>query len=275
MTDFDVAGIHCYETAAGYACVPAAPRPELAPNGRPTLALWVIPPRPRLQLGTRWELTPEDLDSVRAAVVARHPATDPNISSAPVEVDEVALLIGDGAHAPAQLATSSSSGFPPFAAVFSIELDDAQAALVTSALNGARGRLTVEYRARFTRSTPIRVAIDGDVSDDLSANAESAPAQIDRAVQAGHLTVTRTPANGLPEDVFQPLEQQARALAAEDLARLAAGAGGSPQAAIHEQVSGTHDETTAVVRDADVADWFAGTSGADSVHVLPITQPTK
>lgn len=152
--EIDVGDVHCVKGAGDdptYYCIPGAPKPELAPNGRPTLGLWMIPPQPMLQLGARWTLEPADIAAVRAAIAARDPKRDQEsvqVVPAPITVDEAVVLIdsGDGLD---ELANSSTSGYPPYSAIFSQRLEDAQAALVASALNGARDRLFVEYRGRL------------------------------------------------------------------------------------------------------------------------------
>jgi hypothetical protein len=139
-----------------YLCIPGAPKPEQAPDGRPTLGLWMIPPQPRLQLGARWWLDSDDIAAVQGELGARHPGLDvrsTQVLSAPVTVDEAVVLIDDGHGGLTELATSTTSGYPPYAAIFSAALDDAQAAVVASALNGSRGRLFVEYRGRLDQES--------------------------------------------------------------------------------------------------------------------------
>jgi len=55
------------------------------------------------------------------------------------------VLAGD---AETELASSTSSAFPPYAAIFNITLTPAQAAQVISAVGGRRGVLFVDYTIR-------------------------------------------------------------------------------------------------------------------------------
>jgi hypothetical protein len=155
----DVACLRGTGEDSTFYCIPGAPKPELAPNGRPTLGLWMIPPQPMLQLGSRWTLDPADIAAIRAALTARTPTLKPEsvqVVPAPVTVDEAVVLIDNGSGGFDELARSSTSNYPPYAAIFSQRLDDAQAARVASALNGARGRLLVEYRGRLGQSIATR-----------------------------------------------------------------------------------------------------------------------
>lgn len=129
--------------------IPGDPAPELAPNGAPTLALWVTDTDARLQLGVQWHVSAAAQESLRRTIALHHPpltAAALHLQPAPMQVQGVDLLLGDG-QAPMQtLATAKSSGFPPYIAIFGVALDATQKQQAIAALHGRTGFLAVRYR---------------------------------------------------------------------------------------------------------------------------------
>lgn len=129
--------------------IPGEPTPELAPNGAPTLALWVTDTDARLQLGVQWHVNAAAEESLRRMIALHHPpltAAALNLQPAPLQVQSVDLLLGDG-QAPMQtLATAKSSGFPPYITIFGVALDATQKNQAIAALHGRTGFLAVRYR---------------------------------------------------------------------------------------------------------------------------------
>ena len=278
---FDVNGVRCYALGDGsFCCVPASPVPELDLSGRAALSLWLIPPKARLQLGAHWLLTPAEAEAVRAELAGRH-HRDPaeiQLTTAPLTVDSAALVLVDQDRVRHELATSASSGFGPYSAVFTVLLEDAATPLVSSAINGARGRLFVEYRARVAVSTPIKLAAAGDVTAEVTASItplsrEDAASVVRNALAANHLTVTRTGPAGIPEQVWSPLQDQLLAAVSEDLQRLTAANPPAPhtQVSIVRVVTGDYRVADTLTRCADVADWFADGSGPS--HIRAVDMP--
>lgn len=275
---FEVNGIRCYALGNNtFCCAPGTPTPELDPSGRPTLSLWMIPPKARLQLGAHWALTPAETESVRAELAHRSHAASAEIqlSSAPLQVETAALVLVDQDRVGHDLATSASSGFLPFSALFTVALEEAAAALVASAINGGRGRLFVEYRARVEVSTPIKVSAAGDITAEVIASRtplspEDAASIVRNALSAKHLTVTRTGPEEVPNEVWSPLQDQLLAAVAEDVQRLTGT--NSPttptQVSIARVVTGDYRVTDTLTRRADVADWFADGSGPSHIRAL-------
>lgn len=129
--------------------IPGDPTAELAPNGAPTLALWVTDTDARLQLGVQWHVNAAAEESLRHTIALRHPpltAAALQLQPAPLQVQGVDLLLGNG-QAPMQtLATAQSSGFPPYIALFGVALDAEQKHQAIAALHGRTGFLAVRYR---------------------------------------------------------------------------------------------------------------------------------
>jgi hypothetical protein len=148
IAPFDVEGVHLSPSANGATIlyVPAAPTPELDPNGRPTLGVFKMPQATTLQLGAHFSLSAADLAALKEKVGSRYPSLrDATLQPAPIQVQKAAVVLADIGSAQTELGTSSTSAFPPFAAVFSLTLTPAQAAQAISAVGGRRGVLFVDY----------------------------------------------------------------------------------------------------------------------------------
>ena len=275
---FDINGVHCYPLGStSFCCVPGAPVPERDPGGRPTLSLWLIPPKARLQLGSQWSLGPAETTAIRAELAHRSgvgPA-EIQLTSTPLQVDDVALVLVDQDRVSHDLATSASSGFPPFSALFTVALEEDVAPLVVSAVNGARDRLFVEYRARVATSTPLELSAAGDITAEVIAarpplTLQDAASVVRQALSASHLTITRTGPEGVPEEVWSPLQDRLLAAVAEDVQRLVAATSPAPptQVTIARVVTGGYRVADPVTRRCDIADWFVDGSGPSHIRAL-------
>ena len=129
--------------------IPGDPTPELAPNGAPTLLLWVSDQSARLQLGVQWKVAPSEDAELRRIIALHYPALTPgalNLQPAPSSVQGVELLVGEDAATLHPVATATSAGFPPYTTLFAVTLDAAQMNQVVAALHGRPGFLAVRYR---------------------------------------------------------------------------------------------------------------------------------
>jgi len=283
--EFDVGDIHCYlDPADPGTCyyIPGRPTPELDGAGEPTLSLWVIPQHNRLQLGVQWTASQADLAAVQAAAAARSHtpgAAAIAVTPAPLRVDAAVLWLGADGQPPEQIATSKSSGYGDYSAVFTAVLDDAHTALVTSALGGAHGRLLVEYQAALDHSIPLSMTLTGDLSAELGA--VSAPLSddqardiVERAIAARYLALNRQGPDSVPEDVWRPLHDQLIAAAVHDVQTMAfpGGAAAPSTATLHCQMGGNYHAEVPVHRRADIADWFPG-GASRHIRVLSVPQP--
>jgi hypothetical protein len=145
---FDIDGVHLEPSADGATLyyTPSAPGPELDTAGRPTLGIYKMPQMATLQLGAHLSLSTADLAALARKVAAQVPAfAAAALQPAPIQVRKAAVLLADNTGAVAEVATSTSSAFPPYAAVFNTKLTPAQAAQAISAAGGRRGVLFVDY----------------------------------------------------------------------------------------------------------------------------------
>jgi hypothetical protein len=146
---FSLLGIQLYPDATNprfLRYLPGNPAPETGPNGRPTLLLVASDRGAILQLGALWGLTDTTRAALRAALADSHPElAHLDLQPAAVSVTGVTLSLASSDGTLHPLATSSSSGMPPFSAVFSAQLDAEQKAQAIAALQGRRGTLLVDY----------------------------------------------------------------------------------------------------------------------------------
>jgi hypothetical protein len=162
---FDYAGIHCYrspEDANTLLYIPGAPTPQHTSQNAPMISLLRFAPFAFLQISVQWEVLDEELDALRTALGHQYPQLDlatVRLAHAPVAVERVALELSAADGSLAELASTASSGMPPFTAIFSVQLTEPQQAAVASALNGRAGVLQVRYHATLA-GAPIERATD-------------------------------------------------------------------------------------------------------------------
>lgn len=126
--------------------LPATPTPELDSTGSPTVLVMKMAQTTSLQLGALLDLPPGGGASLMTRISAMYPSlVKARLEPAPITVNSVAVMLADDTGAKAQIGTSTSSAFPPFAAIFAIALSPTQAEQAISAIGGRRGLLSVDY----------------------------------------------------------------------------------------------------------------------------------
>ncbi len=256
--------------------VPGDPLPERTPAGKPAVTLLVFGQGGMLQLAARWDVPASFVDDLTAHVRERFPALSPalvRIAPAPAAVSEVTLLLGDGSGAWTPIGTSRSSGFPPYAAVFNVQLDDEGRVQAQAAMSGRPGFLSVVYDVRLTSPVTVRAVIAGDVAAEVGEmRGDESPAEaraiLEAALEAGHLILRREDApRDVPEDLWRQVERQAFDAAVAGLLRLAQGADGAPDAAAFEVSAAlTTQVSTPARRAVDVARWYGAGTGLEDVQ---------
>jgi hypothetical protein len=144
--------------------LPASPTPELDTSGRPTLHILKTPQVASLQFGVHFDLPAGGETQLAAQMAQAEPAlANARLQPAPVQVRHIGVKLADETGAATEIASSTGSGFPPYAAVFSIPLTPAQAAQAISAVGGRRGVLSVEYTMNLQGSDAALVK-DSDIA---------------------------------------------------------------------------------------------------------------
>jgi hypothetical protein len=111
-----------------------------------------------LQLGVRWGAGAARLEAFREEVARRTGERSSAVRLSPLAatVEEVRLELADGAGGFRTIASSTSSGAPPFTALFNVRLEADQAVLAAEAAAGREGRLRVTYRLSLPASAERR-----------------------------------------------------------------------------------------------------------------------
>lgn len=267
--------------------LPDAPRPERDANGRPTVSLWTSGRGGRLQLGAQWAVDAATLASLPRMLQRRFPALmlqQIRLSPAPIRIKEVILALGDGNGTWATLASSSSSGFGNYNAIFAAPLTSTQQEQAVAALHGREQFLQVVYCGTLAHPVACTVAIRGDVQDMLD-QLGSAPTssecrqQIDQALAAEELVLERSGGDGAPAELWAKAEQAAGDKAAQALQELAAARSDTwwsiddKEATIDVSASIEAELQLPVECGADVGTWFADGSGGDHITVLATDLP--
>jgi hypothetical protein len=231
-----------------------------------------------LQLGSHWSADARQLDLIRKEITSRHPELDAasiRLSAAKASVQKVALALGDGAGKFEELKTSVSSGYPPFAAIFSLKLNAAQKDGVVACLNGREQFLKVAYQVSFARDVAVRVTICGNVKTELDAlpreaTLEDCLKQVDDALAKGRLEEEISEEGPVPAELRARAERMTREKAANLLLTMLQRPPADPTDAELAATVGLGDTvTTADEKSTDVAGWFPDGSGSDHVRVLP------
>jgi hypothetical protein len=175
--------------------IPGQPIAEIS-GGRPTLHLYVSASGGLLQLGAQWTVKPDSLPRLTKEIARRtgRPEVDIQLQPARASVKQVTVETGDGAGPMVTVGISSSSGFPPYNAIFRIPVDSAKKNAVVAALNGRPGFLVVRYRAAATLKVSAHAEIEGDVGQaaenlNSSSTLHEVVGWINAATAEGRLTL--------------------------------------------------------------------------------------
>lgn len=138
------------------------PVPELGPTGQPAVTVVRTPQNVMLQVGARFTVPDSELAALKAQIAAARKSASIELQPAPLDVSGAALLLKDERGTLETLATSATSRFVPFNAVFSVSLDPARGSQAISAVNGQRGILFVEYSFSLPANLRRRAVSDSD-----------------------------------------------------------------------------------------------------------------
>lgn len=133
---------------------PGDPEPERSPQGHPVFQLLRLGDSAFLQMGVRWGPGAEALEALREEIARRtgRPPAQVRLTPLPVAVESVRLELADGDGGFQEIARSTSSGAPPYSALFNVRLDAAQTARAAEAAAGKEGALRVTYHLSLSRN---------------------------------------------------------------------------------------------------------------------------
>lgn len=272
-----------------YRYLPLAPQPEIDLQGRPTLLSIPMGPGGFLQLGTNLGVAEASVAALRLELAARLKLEDPariDLEPAALQVSGARLQAGGGADNPKSpawenLASSDTSGFYPFTALFNVQLNADQQAPATACLNGRQGFLQVCYDATLPIPVQAEVRIFGDVRALLAElHALTGPPVapellkqvgrlLDLALEQGRLKVEKLTSDSAASGVMQRAYDEARQHMLDLLLKVFSGQAILPDQARAEASAHISDFVNYPLDLAtDLATWFAG-KGIDHIMLPP------
>jgi hypothetical protein len=276
----DVRGVHAWQgrdDPQTFYYLPGEPTPERSPVGKPTVNFLLSDQQAMLQLGTRWEVEAPLFDALRKEIADRFPdlnATLVRFAPAPVTIEgaRLVLLADDGREE--ELQTVSSSGFPPYAALFNVTLTAEQKARVASALNGRTGLLKVVYGFSLASEVSARATIKGDVRADVAeldtdASSEECLARIEVALNDGRLRLEKDASSDAPDELKEKAERMAKERAADILLRMAHRETDAALDAADLTASASFTTTAnrPLNRSTDIGSWYAGRAETANIMI--------
>ena len=265
-----------------YFYLPGNPSLAADAQGAPLLQLLIAGEMGLLQVNTQWQAAAETLDALRKKISAeqfRSAPALPRLSFAPVAVERVDLLLKTEDEEKL-LASASSSGTPPFGALFSVRLNEAEQNHTIAALHQSEGLLRIRYC--FTRFVIVEMAVqlEGNVATvwetlDASASLEECQAWVKQALSDGKLVLSRVGSALATEEFWQHTEDLAFNQAALWLkSNLQSNSPNQSRSRVEEEamlaVSAklTESRSIPLMRETDIATWFAGNKGGDHIRVV-------
>ena len=255
--------------------IPGDPGPELTPSGAPAASMILSDSAGILQLGVHWDVTPDQMKALQEHLRRQFP----ELSSSPqlrmealsVEAVKLALTMPDGTST--ELATTSSSGYLPFTALFNLTLDGARYTQTRLAITGQPKVLKVSYEVSGQSHLVCTAAVSGDVRQDLEqldvgADIDACRARIESALSDGRIQLA-TSGDDVSETLRARTINAAKDQAANVLQRMLSGTDATLDAAhLYAAATLSEEHPVKLVREADVGGWFAGSKAA-SLLVSP------
>lgn len=196
-SSFEFRGLRCFEssTEPGAWCfLPKRPRVQLDAAMRPMVSMVDLGASAYLLFTASWDASPRELDALRQEIAARTGEPDAGrirLAFAPIGAPRCNALVGDGSGTFRILASNATSGFPPYDAVFNLQLQDERLAQARAGLRGEPGFLGIEYVAALRNRVKGRATLDTPTGDLLpwlrsrGANPANMRALVEKAVEAG------------------------------------------------------------------------------------------
>jgi hypothetical protein len=198
--EFEFKGLRCFPSASDprtYHFLPTRADLRRGPSGQPLTTLVEAGTAGYLMFSAAWEVGASEVEELRHELAARLPSTpaaDIRLSFAPVLSVRCHVLIGDGRGTQQTAASSSTSGLPPYDAVFSLFLQGERLDWVQRGLRGEPGYLAVEYRADLRVPVSAAATLDARASELMPWIAERGADDmlrlLEEAVERGLAAVT-------------------------------------------------------------------------------------
>jgi hypothetical protein len=282
---FEFDGIACYpagDDPMQFYYLPAAPGPETGPNGKPNLLLVPTGAGGFLQFGVQFDVPAELLETLRKEIGARFNVANPaliRLTMVPLTVRAVRLLIRGADGQCSEAARSNSSGFPPYTAVFHLQLNPGQQNGLTAALNGRHDCAQVAYYLTLNQPTKATARITGDLRPILEKLSGETPIEssslmlrrlLDEAIASGQLALTSEATTGASPALVERALEEAKARTVDLLVHSLRGQPPIPDVSrANVAASFTEPGNLSMERWTDVADWFARSEGPGHIMLAP------
>jgi hypothetical protein len=199
--NFDSRNLRCFASpldGKSYHFLPKIPDLARDSDRQPMLTFFDVGASGYLLLTARWDAPEGDLDALRHELALRISEPDAagiRLSFAPVRSPRCQVLIGDGSGSYQSLAISTTSGLPPYDAVFNLVLQNEHLLWAKAGLRGEPGFLGIEYLAEL--ESPVSAsatfhALAVELLPWLRSQGEDAPDMLlllEQAVAQGLATV--------------------------------------------------------------------------------------
>ncbi|MGG6264659.1 hypothetical protein ACQ4M3_15055 [Leptolyngbya sp. AN03gr2] len=127
--------------------IPGTPKSQETPQGHPAASMIVLDQVAMLQLSSEWSVRSEELEELESAITEQFELETVSLQPAPLSIESVTLSLRTNKGDYEVLSESESSGYPPYTAVFSVQLEGDQKAQAIAAFNGRKEQLIITYKA--------------------------------------------------------------------------------------------------------------------------------
>ncbi|MBD2001096.1 hypothetical protein H6G00_31645 [Leptolyngbya sp. FACHB-541] len=278
---FEFQRVYCYpnpDQPLSYYYLPLQPQPQRSTDGTPMINLISMGTSGYLQLSMSWEAPSETLDALRQEIAQRENLDNPAVlrfAFAPVTVQQVSLLSNKGERWEA-IATSRSSGFPPYTALFNAHLNAEQQTQAAAALNGRKNCLQVEYLASLNGVTEASANITGNAANVIAQlkdrretlNQNEVQEVLKRSIDEGELQLTVIASEDASPQLIEQVSTHVLTQSADLLLRFLQGEERIPDIThFRVTVSKTEPQQIDLSLKTEVANWFP--NGSSFNHIQP------
>ncbi|MBE9012972.1 hypothetical protein IQ250_22480 [Pseudanabaenaceae cyanobacterium LEGE 13415] len=127
--------------------IPGTPGSQETAQGHPAASMIVLDQVAMLQLSSEWSVRSEELNELENAIAKQFDLETVFLQPAPLSVESVTLSLRTNTGDFEVLKSTESSGYPPFTAVFSVQLEGDRKAQAIAAFNGRKEQLIITYKA--------------------------------------------------------------------------------------------------------------------------------
>jgi len=260
--------------AMAYFYLPLSITPQLQSDGRPMFNLLPFDEGGFLSFNVRWKASDEQLAAVRANLAEQQALERPDelmLSFAPLNQLSLNLYLELQDGSKALLASTNSTGAPPYSSLFNLKLDSQQFSQVAEVVQGASGLLSIELQSEWLDELQLEGRLCGALSlQSLYSAGQPDPIQIldflTTELGAGRLALNMPVELADDSIEYRAFREQIIDQAVQALATAKPAAGGSEQA--NFSLSINYQQTMSIPRPVsfvtDLADWFRPPGRAES-----------